>query len=515
LGAERFTQDLKEKDACHEWITPYRTTDRKITNAETQYVIQMIIVSSINFPILISPIYNHSMTKIQRLVLLGLILLLAGISAAWWLLTPRVIQIFPENNEVDVIPSSQIEMEFNVQLAEQDVSSSISLSPDLPYTAVVEENKVILSPVNALPEGEEISISILPGIKSALGIPSVVPAVGSFRVKNAWLLYLLDGEKKTDLYRIDPAGLVTDKLFDIEQSLVDYHVIPDGTGLVYAARAGNNTQLGWYDLRDKTHTIINTCSNQVCSQPSLSPDSRYLAYTSGISIKEGGTGSGRVWILTLNGTAPIGDPIPASGNAHPTRDPVWSSNGWLAYYDDADAAFQFYLPSTGQRTSMENGTGEPGSWTVDGAAYLIPEIHYVDSADNAGVEYYSRLVKFDPLTGQKTDLTQNNQAEDLIPAFSPSGSKVAFARRFLNAQDWSPGRQVWVIDSDGSNPRNLTSSPDFNHLGFAWSPDDRTLAYLRFNTASLNLEREMWMMDTQTGLSQKVLMDAYRLEWLP
>jgi len=325
----------------------------------------------------------------------------------------------------------------------------------------------------------------------------------------------LDGEKKTDLYRIDPAGLVTDKLFDIEQSLVDYHVIPDGTGLVYAARAGNNTQIGWYDLHDTSHTIIFTCSNQICSQPTLSPDSRYLAYTSGISIKEGGAGSGRVWILTLNGKSPIGDPLPASGNAHPTRDPVWSANGWLAYYDDADAAFQFFLPSTGQRTSMENGTGEPGSWTVDGDSYLIPEIHYVDPADNAGVEYYSRLVEFNPLTGQKTDLTQNNQAEDLIPAYSPTGEKVAFARRFLNAKDWTPGRQVWVINSDGSNPRNLTSSPYFNHLGFAWSPDDRTLAYLRFNTASLNLEREMWIMDTQTGLSQKVLMDAYRLEWLP
>ncbi len=61
----------------------------------------------------------------------------------------------------------------------------------------------------------------------------------------------------------------------------------------------------------------------------------------------------------------------------------------------------------------------------------------------------------------------------------------------------------------------MTNSPDFNHLGFAWSPDDRMLAYLRFNTASLNLQRELWIMDTQTGLSQKVLVNAYRLAWIP
>jgi Tol biopolymer transport system component len=222
-----------------------------------------------------------------------------------------------------------------------------------------------------------------------------------------------------------------------------------------------------------------------------------------------------VILLTLGDQTTAGESITVIGNDHPTRDPAWSSRGWLAIYDDLNAEFLFINPSTGERNSMPNETGEPGCWSPDGRVYLIPEITYVNPIENQGVEYFSRLVQFDPEQGRKADLTQNNQVEDLIPAYSPSGVKVAFARRFLNRTDWTPGRQVWLVDGDGSNARKMTNSPDFNHLGFAWSPDDRMLAYLRFNTASMNLQRELWIMDTQTGLSQKVLINAYRLAWIP
>lgn len=448
-------------------------------------------------------------------MLAGLILFLAAMVFAWWLLTPRVMAVSPVDRAQDVFPSSPIVVEFNTHLAEQDVASLLSITPDVPYKTSIEENTLTIMPVNPFAQGETISVTVGRGIKSSLGLPSSTSTTWSFRIKNPWLLYLLDGETKTDLYLIDPAGLITGKVFEIAESIVDYSITPDGSGIVYTAQKGNDTLISWYDLQEGIHHPLYTCRGMVCSQPTLSADFRYLAFTSGLSIKEGGTGSGKVWLLTLNQKEAFGEPIPASGNNHPTRDPAWSATGWLALYDDADAVFLFFQPSTGKRTSMANGTGEPGSWNKPGDAYLVPEIQYVDPATNGGVEYYSRLVELNPVTGAKTDLTQNNQAEDLLPQYSPSGTKVVFARRFLNAKDWTPGRQVWVVNSDGSNPRNFTASPDFNHLGFAWSPDDHTLAYLRFNTASLNLQREMWVMDTQTGLSQKVLMDAYRLEWLP
>ncbi len=366
-----------------------------------------------------------------------------------------------------------------------------------------------------MPEGATLDVTILPGIKSILGLASSGSTTWSFSVKNAWLLYLLDGEKKTDLYLIDPSGLTTDKLMDIPESLIDYSVTPRGNAVLYTARSGQDTLIREYDLLDETHTDLYTCKQSECSQPALSFDGKYLAFMSGSTSAEGEEGGGRVWLLTLNERTVVGEPISASGNDHPTRDPIWSSQGWLVTYDDADAVFLFYKPSTGERTKLSNATGEPGSWNPDGNTYIVPEITYVDPKVNQGVEYYSRLVDYQPDLDQKSDLTQNNQVEDLIPVFSPSGVKVAFARRYLNQADWTPGRQVWIIDSDGSNARKMTNNPDFNHLGFAWSPDDRMLAYLRFNTASLNLQRELWIMDTQSGLTQKVLVNAYHLEWLP
>ncbi len=451
----------------------------------------------------------------HKVLLLGLILLIASLSIAWWILTPRVVTYSPVHQEKDVVSSVSIEVLFNTILATQEFDQFIQIQPDLPFTVLVEKNKLIISPIDPLPEGATLTVKILPGIKSTLGLASGGLTTWSFSVKNAWLLYLLDGEKKTDLYLIDPAGLTTDKLMDIPESLIDYSVSPRGNAVVYTARSGQDTLIREYDLLDETQTDLFTCKQSVCSQPELSFDGKYLAFMSGTTSGEGREGGGRVWLLTLNNRKTVGEPIPVSGNDHPTRDPIWSSEGWLAIYDDADAAFLFYKPSSGKRTKLSNATGEPGSWNPAGNTYLVPEITYVDPKVNQGVEYYSRLVGYQPDPGQKSDLTQNNQVEDLIPVFSPSGIKVAFARRYLNQADWTPGRQVWIIDNDGSNARKMTNSPDFNHLGFAWSPDDRMLAYLRFNTASLNLQRELWIMDTQSGLTQKVLVNAYHLEWLP
>ncbi len=105
--------------------------------------------------------------------------------------------------------------------------------------------------------------------------------------------------------------------------------------------------------------------------------------------------------------------------------------------------------------------------------------------------------------------------EDLLPTFSPVGNQLVLARRFLNAENWTPGRQIWAMNGDGTNPRPLTKSPVDNHLGFAWSPNGDLLAYLRFNTASLTGGRELWLMDMAKGTSEKILMEAYNLQWLP
>ena len=73
----------------------------------------------------------------------------------------------------------------------------------------------------------------------------------------------------------------------------------------------------------------------------------------------------------------------------------------------------------------------------------------------------------------------NNPAGDVSPAWSPDGTKIAFAsdRGNVNMPDLIgppiPNKDIYVMNADGSNPVNLTNNPEF-YFSFAWSPTPST-----------------------------------------
>ena len=52
----------------------------------------------------------------------------------------------------------------------------------------------------------------------------------------------------------------------------------------------------------------------------------------------------------------------------------------------------------------------------------------------------------------------NDPESDINPAWSPDGQKIAFT----SARDWNAGLgwEIYVMDAEGNNPRNLTNDPD-------------------------------------------------------
>src|SRR6266571_4768392 len=74
--------------------------------------------------------------------------------------------------------------------------------------------------------------------------------------------------------------------------------------------------------------------------------------------------------------------------------------------------------------------------------------------------------------GSATQLI-NTAADDQAPVWSPDGTKIGF----------EAGGDVYVMNADGSNPVNVTNSPEWNS-GIVWSPDGRTIAFGTSNTSS-------------------------------
>ena len=78
-------------------------------------------------------------------------------------------------------------------------------------------------------------------------------------------------------------------------------------------------------------------------------------------------------------------------------------------------------------------------------------------------------------SGQK-NLTDDDDAEDVAPAWSPDGTRIAWAS--------SVGElQIFVMDADGSDPEQITGQVG-KATDPSWSPDGNRIALTAFRTAT-------------------------------
>ena len=73
--------------------------------------------------------------------------------------------------------------------------------------------------------------------------------------------------------------------------------------------------------------------------------------------------------------------------------------------------------------------------------------------------------------GEPIRLTDHPGA-DMHPAWSPDGTQIVFESK-RDASDWD----IWVMNADGSAPRNLTANEPADDGNPAWSPDGQRIAF--------------------------------------
>ena len=99
------------------------------------------------------------------------------------------------------------------------------------------------------------------------------------------------------------------------------------------------------------------------------------------------------------------------------------------------------------------------SWSPDGR-------HIAFQSSRAG-NYEIYVMDSD---GSNPHRLTDHPAEDWFPSWSPDGRHIAY----VSERDGKP--KIYVIGSDGSNPRNLTNDSD-RHYYPSWSPDGRHIAF--------------------------------------
>lgn len=237
---------------------------------------------------------------------------------------------------------------------------------------------------------------------------------------------------------------------------------PSGDRLAFVSTEGGGPQL-WVRWMDGGEMVRLTGLPTSPSSMAWSPDGRSIAYS--MLVK---------------------DEAPALGSA-PSRKPEgaeWAEpleiRDLLTYRADGQGYIEpgfekiFLAPATGgaprQLTYGRYHDGGPLSWSPDGSTLYFGANRRTDwESDPVESEVYA----LDVASGGLTQLTDRD-GPDGQPVASPDGRLIAYLG-FDDARRAYENDDLYVMDSDGSNVRNLTDGWDYSPSGIVWNADGRGL----------------------------------------
>jgi len=475
------------------------------------------------------------------ILLLGILLALA-VSLGYWWWTPRLLSVSPAAQSANVPAGAEVRLDFSRLMQTGSLESRLSFEPAMPGAYSWQGYTLVFKPAQPWPAGVTVQARLQPGARASgiLSLPLTRGLDWSFTIRQPSIIYLYPASDPASLTIQNPVSGAVRSLVSLASAVVDFDLSADGSQLYYSVRQENGTKIYRLSLLDQQPTpvtpgvatpiagqpgsgeqtpeLVLDCADALCEALAFSPQGDYLAYERGLLPGSGQFESFQVWVLPLGSAGPSRAYL-AGADDHQTISPAWSSAGMLAFYDSTAKAYIFLQPGAGERGRFPNQTGQGGVWRPGGEQFLAPEIVFVDtgSSSASGLEPRadSHLMLYDLENQTTQDLTPGEGIEDTSPVFSPDGKFLAFARKYLDAQRWTPGRQLWLAQVDTRLARPLTSEPLYNHYQFVWSLSGEQLAYLRFNQGALTEPPEIWVMDLLSGSQSRLVVDGYSPRWTP
>ncbi len=138
--------------------------------------------------------------------------------------------------------------------------------------------------------------------------------------------------------------------------------------------------------------------------------------------------------------------------------------------------------STGESACRRAHNAWQPAWSSDGAHVAFVHRQFSESSEDYEDDYEIWVMDADGTNWR--NLTGNDSAE-FQPAWSPDGSRIAFVSQQSGNLD------IWVMNADGTNHRNLTNHPEWDTEP-AWSPDGTKIAFASKRDGG---DFDIWVMD--------------------
>ena len=254
-------------------------------------------------------------------------------------------------------------------------------------------------------------------------------------------------------------------------------------------------------LTSPPSAAISSWSGDSC--PSLSPDGRTLTFRRRVDA------SGDLYLLAVsNDLKVIGEGKRIELGNHSADAPVWTEDGLeIIFWDSMHQAGLWRIDVSGSASRSnepqplvalgENASNASISRRGHRLAYTSFSAHYSIWRIAALGGSKTRDEKSAGSVNGNTPFIYSTR-DDSAPEFSPDGKRIAFMAN--RSGYW----EIWVCDSDGSNPVQLTSFHGAYVTNPRWSPDGGRIA---FDSDAEGKQFDIWVINASGGKPKRMTTD--------
>ena len=263
------------------------------------------------------------------------------------------------------------------------------------------------------------------------------------------------------------------KLDDLARfrNVSDPQISPDGQWIAYTVstidtkedKSSTHVWLVGFDGKNNRQITFSSDSE---SSPRWSPDGKYLSFTSSRSGKPGVRGS-QVWLLDRSG-----------GEAYQLTELKGRLQGYEWSSDSKRLALVIGDPDPD--APDPSATPAPGTPPKPPKPIVIDRYRYKQDVQGYLLSGRHTYLYLYDIAGKKLDRLTKSKWDESSPSWSPDGSRIAFMSSHADDPDRDPAAQLYVADAQpGATEKLLTTAEDrASRARPEWSPDGARIAFL-------------------------------------